>query len=107
MPSADLAEAGMLFHKPTSWIRRKMTTPREVKVVYYSLKTLFNDTVLPVDVYEYREGIFGRGPLKRDVWVGDGKDDKPGSRVKVVAKDVTAFQGAIQVRSALWRRFIV
>lgn len=59
----------------------------------FDLVTQLNGTVLPVRVYEYRAGPFGKGPLRRDIWIGD-QHDRP---VSVFLKDGPALKGAFHV----------
>lgn len=66
----------------------------DVAMRCYELVTQFNDTVLPARVYERHAGPFGKGPLRRDLWVGE-KDQRP---VPVLVSDGPAFKGAYHVR---------
>lgn len=70
----------------------------EIKVRHFQLTTLFNDTKLPVDLYESRR--MGKGPVRRDIWVGQGSE-LPGSRVHVAVNDVVAYKGAAHVGLSL------
>lgn len=70
----------------------------EIKVRHFQLTTLFNDTKLPVDLYESRR--MGKGPIRRDIWVGQGSE-LPGSRVHVAVNDVVAYKGAAHVGLSL------
>ena len=70
----------------------------EIKVRHFQLTTLFNDTKLPVDLYESRR--MGKGPIRRDIWVGQGSE-LPGSRVHVAVNDVVAYKGAAHVSGPL------
>ena len=74
-PSKELREVGMLdghqlLKRGKSFLKKFKPSMREVKVSNYYLTTLFNNTVLPVDVYETRVGPFGKGPLRRSIWLG-------------------------------------
>jgi len=91
----ELAAAGLLSHFPSH--RRDLPGEGEIKLRHYELTTLFNNTKLPVDVYEARRGPFGKGPVRRSIWIGDDARPGPGARVPVVVADATAFHGAIHV----------
>jgi len=94
----EFVEAGLLPHMPRPV---HIPAPGEIKVKHYVVKTLFNDTSLPVDVYEARR--FGRGPVRRSIWVGDGTSKLPGGRVQVSVSDAVAGKAAVHIIGTLIR----
>lgn len=99
---SEYIEAGLLpaAHGLIKHLPMDLPGPGEIKVKHYYLTTLFNDTKVPVDVYESRRGLFGKGPVKRDIWVGQ-EGPVPGSRVHVAVADGVAFKGAVHVSGTL------
>ena len=113
-PSFELVQAGLASfgrrhrhaHNKPSFFSRIMAPFRRASVAdemtlqvaakHFDLPTLFNNTKLPVDIYEFHKGPFGRGPLRRSITVGLPNDQ--GDRVKVAVADGVAYRAAVHVR---------